>query len=386
MPCAVQSVDLLYRCFLVNGDADPRGGLGEALGELADMQPRAFGVGQPAVEAVGADLRSNLALGYEPGLDPETVGHDLVGLAQTLDVSRLGGHFQVARASEMAVDSLVGDELLDRVDRVVVGHQVCLRGVEPVAGDCLPEPDRQARGAHAAVAARCAESHRVLLEDVHIRACARQMQCRREAGQAGPDDRDLDIPTDLGPGPIGALGGGVEPVGGELHVVALSPASAVRCGRGRPLEGPPWESLSGCRSDTVHSSSPPETALMSGRAGLREGAGLLTVVDPTRMVDNRQEARENAARQPARRPALPRRRPGPGGRRAGHEAASLQRKRTHGKGEYRIINHLPTRHHDVQGSRITAWNDTRPDRPSCGRWVTRGGLRTAEIQRWNAIP
>jgi hypothetical protein len=70
VPRAVQSTDLLDRCLLVNGDADLRGRLGETLGELADMQPRALGVDQRAVEAVGADLRVDLALGYTRPTSP----------------------------------------------------------------------------------------------------------------------------------------------------------------------------------------------------------------------------------------------------------------------------------------------------------------------------
>jgi len=42
VPRAAQPLDLLDRCLLVKGDAEPRGRLGEALGELADVQPSAL--------------------------------------------------------------------------------------------------------------------------------------------------------------------------------------------------------------------------------------------------------------------------------------------------------------------------------------------------------
>lgn len=60
------------------------------------------------------------------------------------------------------------------------------------------------------------------VRDVHVGALAGQGQCRREGGQAGADDRHVDIPLDLSPGHGPDPGNGVEPAGGDLHVAPLS--------------------------------------------------------------------------------------------------------------------------------------------------------------------
>ena len=156
MPGAAQPLHLQDRRLLVDLRARPGGGLRQPAGELADVQPGALGVDHRPVVEVAADLRAQLALGHHLGLVAQPFGQHVVGLAEAVEMGRLRGQVHLAGAREVAVDPLLADELLDRVDRVVVGEVERAGGREPVAGDRVPEADRQARGSPSR---RCARKH-----------------------------------------------------------------------------------------------------------------------------------------------------------------------------------------------------------------------------------
>jgi hypothetical protein len=205
----------------VDGHACALGCLAEPTDVLADVEAGALRLDHPAVEGVRSDLAAEFADRDEPGLQAQPGGQQLVGLLESLVVGRLGGQVELPGTGEVAVDAFLRHELLDQVDRLGVGAVQPGRPLESQLGHRLPDADRHARRRHAAVAARRAEPDGVLLEEVHLRSAPSQMEGRDDAGQATPDDGDVDLTLHPGRRSVRRTGGrGIEPVGRELHLVS----------------------------------------------------------------------------------------------------------------------------------------------------------------------
>ena len=255
----------LHRGLLVDRHAGALGCLAEPADVLAHMETSALRLDHSAVEHLAPDLATQVHLRDQLRVTSQATVQQLRGLRESLVVRGLGREVELAGACEVAVDPLLGHQLLHEVDRFGVGAVEPCRGLEAQLVHCLPDADRHASGGHAPVATRSAEPHGVLLEQVHLRSAPSQVQSRHDAGQATADDGHVGASTHGGLRPLqGTLGRGVEPVGRELHT--YSSHGAQEAGHGHGGTG--------------------QTAPSVRR---RNDHQLLTVDHDTRMVDNRPE-------------------------------------------------------------------------------------------------
>src|SRR5262249_38358029 len=133
------------------------------------------------------------------------------------ELARRGRELELAVAHEVALDLLVADHPLDRVDRVVV------RAV-PVTGTLgadtrrdLRIVDREAVVHMTTIAARSLRGHALTgLEPTDLSAAPRQRGRRRQAGEPTADDDDIGRGAEL-TRTRHERRGGVGPVGVELH-------------------------------------------------------------------------------------------------------------------------------------------------------------------------
>ncbi len=134
-----------------------------------------------------------------------------------LEMLRLGGELQLAGAAETAVDSLLRDQCLNRVDRVVerlvkrdrpllaelrFGRQIAMRkSVVEVS----------------AIAAGGAPADLLRLQHDDLRARLGELPSSSEAGEAAADHGDVEMAFDRTLSSPGKGRGGVVPVGQEFH-------------------------------------------------------------------------------------------------------------------------------------------------------------------------
>ena len=172
------------------------------------------------MEAVGEHLAGEIGAGEHRGVGVDAAVDGLEVAGEAFVVGGFRGELELARAAERAVDALLGDDALDRLDARVEGapERGRLLGSEGLAG--VQEAVGEAVVEVPAVAARGAEAHRLGFEDHDAAPLHGKAPRRAEAGEARADHRDVVAARDLPRRGRGEGRGAVVPVGQEFHLRA----------------------------------------------------------------------------------------------------------------------------------------------------------------------
>jgi hypothetical protein len=155
----------------------------EAAGEVFD---------QAAAIAAGAELVVDVDRRHQRRLVADLVGEQCLLGGKQAEVLGLPGGAEQSAAHVAAVDLLFFDDLFDEGDGVARRLKQALCLLRPVALDPGAERALAADGDHAAVAAAPAPADRVRVEHGDRGAALGQIARRREAGDTGADDGDVD--------------------------------------------------------------------------------------------------------------------------------------------------------------------------------------------------
>ena len=176
------------------------GRLRQAVREAAHVHLAAALVEQSADETLACDLGLHACCVQDLHVGVHTVSHEPVGASrQRLQVRRARRQLELAASREVAVDRLVADDALHRVDpgveRVVPGA----RALHPHLGSHLGIVDREPVVDVPAIAPGGLGSDTLpRLEDDHRGAALRQRPCRRQAREAAAHDRDVALRRQIG--------------------------------------------------------------------------------------------------------------------------------------------------------------------------------------------
>ena len=169
------------------------------------------------MERVGADLARKLGPAQHGGVGIGLAMQHLEIAGERGDMFRLGGELELAGAPEGAVDPLLRDDPLDRIDGIVEG---------PVEGDRAlaaqrrlrrDEAMRQAVVEVAAIAARGSVADAFRLQHHDPGAGHGKLARGGKAGEAATDDGHVVGALDRPLGGAGEAVGRVMPIGFELH-------------------------------------------------------------------------------------------------------------------------------------------------------------------------
>ncbi len=206
-----------HGCVLMDHRAVPGGRRGQPGHEAAHMHHGALLREHRAMERVGADLAHELG--------PAQHGRVGIGLAmqhlevagERGDVLRLGGELELARPPEGAVDALLGDDPLDRIDGIVESLVEGHRAFAAQRGLGRDEAMSEAVVEMAAIAARGSVADAFRLQHHDLRAGHGELARGGETGEATADDGHVVRAFDRPPGGAGETAGRVMPIGFELH-------------------------------------------------------------------------------------------------------------------------------------------------------------------------